>query len=196
MNLTERDRRALILLAMFVAGMLLYLFISGAGPSSESGASMQDAITAAERRLDKTRQIVAQVPAHEQIYKQVAEQLAVREKRVLVADTAQQAQAQLLGIIRKVARTQNPAVEIRSSEFSAVRQIGDAYGEAPVSVTMECGVDQLLNIVSELTAQPELASVSEMRVYSANQRQKTTNVRLTVSAIVPRRLAPERKGAL
>lgn len=195
MTLTERDRRALLILGMFVVGILLYILISDSPATAESSESPRQAIAAAEQRLEKMRQVAAQVPAQETILKRVQAQLAEREKRVVQAETAQQAQAQLLSAIRKVTRSQNPAVEVRASEFGQVRPMGDTYGEAPVSVTMECGVDQLLNIVTELAAQPELASVNELRVYSANQKQKTTNVRLTVSAIVPKRLVPDKKGS-
>ncbi len=195
MTLTERDRRALVILGMFVAGVLLYLLIADSPAAAGSAESPQQAIAAAEKRLEKMRAVAAQVPAQEAVLKQVQAQLAVREKRVLQAETAAQAQAQLLASVRKVTRSQSPPVDIRASEFGQVRPMADAYGEAPVSVTMECGVDQLLNIVTELTAQPDLAAVSEMRVYSANQKQKTANVRLTVSTIVPKRLVPEKKGS-
>ncbi|MDX1980587.1 MAG: type II secretion system protein GspM [Bryobacteraceae bacterium] len=195
MTLSERDRRALLILGLFVGGVLLYLLITGSPAAADNAMSPRQAIAMAEQRLEKMRQVAAQAPAQEAVYKQVAAQLAEREKRVLQADTAAQAQAQLLAAIRKVARGQNPQVDVRSSEFGQVRPLGEFYGEAPVSVTMECGVDQLLNVVSELTAQPELASVTELRVYSANQKQKTTNVRMTVSAVVPRRLVPDKKGS-
>src|SRR5262249_38176088 len=115
------------------------------------------------------------------------------ERRVLQADTAAQAQAQLLQIVRRVAQSQNPVVEVRGSEFGAVKALGD-YGEAPVSINVECGIEQLLNILSELTAQQELIAVNELRIYSANAKQKTNNVRLMVTAVVPKRLVPEKKG--
>jgi hypothetical protein len=194
MKLSERDRRALLLLGCAVIGILLYVLITDLPSESSSIASLQEAISVAERRLDRMRQIGAQLPAREEAYKRVAEQLAQREKRILTADTAAQAQAQLLTIVRRVATAQNPRVEIRNSEFGQVKAYGDHYGEVPVSINMECGIEQLLNIITELTSQPELVSLLELRVYSANQKQKTTNVRMTVSAVVPRKLVPDKKG--
>ncbi len=195
MTVSDRDRRALLILGMFVAGVLLYLLIADSPAVAGSNESPLEAIAGVEKRLEKMRQVAAQVPAHEAMLKQVQAQLAEREKRVMQAETAAQAQAQLLAAVRKATRAQNPPVEVRASEFGQVRAMGDAYGEVPVSVTMECGVDQLLNIVTELTSQPELAVINELRVYSANQKQKTTNVRLTVTGLVPKRLVPERKGS-
>lgn len=193
MTLSERDRRALLILGLFGIGVLLFEWITSA-PQGGDTVAPKDAIATAEQRLQRMRQTVAQVPGREAIHKQVTAQLAAREKRVLQADTGAQAQAQLLALVRKVARSQNPAVELRASEFGQVRPLGDAYGEVPVSVTMECDVLQLLNIITELTSQPEVVAVNELRVYSANQKQKTTNVRLTVSAAVPRSLVPDKKG--
>lgn len=194
MKLSERDRRALLLLGCAVIGVLLYVLITDTPSESLSSASPQKTIAVAERRLDRIRQTSAQVPGREEAYKRIADQLAQREKRVLTADTAAQAQAQLLTIVRRVAATQNPRVEIRNSEFGQVKAYGDFYGEVPVSINMECGIEQLLNIITELTSQPELVSLQELRVYSANQKQKTTNVRMTVSAVVPKRLVPDKKG--
>ncbi|MCC6343371.1 MAG: hypothetical protein IT166_14290 [Bryobacterales bacterium] len=193
MTLSERDRRALLILGFAAIGVLIYVLVTDS-PSGETDTPAES-ISSSEKRLERMRLLSAQVPGREEIYKQVSAQLAGREKRVLQADTAAQAQAQLLQTIRRVARAQSPAVEIRASEFGNVRPLGDHYGEAPVSVTIECGIEQLLNIVTELTSQPEITAVNELRIYSANQKQKTTNVRLSVSAVVPRRLVPERKGA-
>jgi Tfp pilus assembly protein PilO len=194
MKLSERDRRALLMLGCAVIGVLLYVLITDAPAESGSAVSSQEAISVAERRLDRMRQISAQAPGRQEAYKRVAEQLAQREKRILTADTAAQAQAQLLTIVRRVAMAQNPRVEIRNSEFGQVKAYGDHYGEVPVSINMECGIEQLLNIIAELTSQPELVSLQELRVYSANQKQKTTNVRMTISAVVPRKLVPDKKG--
>jgi hypothetical protein len=193
MTLSDRDRRALLLLGFAGIGVLLYTLISDAAPAGQSG-SPQEAIALAEKRLERMRQLAAEVPAREETYKQMAAQLAIREKRLLKADTAAQAQAQLLAVLRRVARAQNPPVELRASEFGTVRPFGEAYGEVPVSVMMECGIEQLLNILSDLTVQQEMAAVTDLRIYSANQKQKTTNVRLTVAGVVPKSLIRERKG--
>ncbi|MCS7025541.1 MAG: type II secretion system protein GspM [Bryobacteraceae bacterium] len=194
MKLSARDRRALLLLGCAVIGILLYVAITDAPEQTATAVSLEQAISAAEKRVERMRQLAAQLPARTQVYQKVMEQLAQREKRMLTADTAAQAQAQLLTILRRIASAQSPRIEIRNSEFGPVKAFGEHYGEIPVSITMECGIEQLLNLVAELTSQPELVALQELRVYSANQKQKTTNVRLTVSAVVAKKLVPERKG--
>jgi hypothetical protein len=193
MTLTERDRRALLFLGCAAIGTLLYVLITDSAPSGETSAP-QDLITTAEKRLDRVRKLAAEVPTREEQHKQMMTQLDAREKRLLQAETAAQAQAQLRQIVARITGRQNPPVDIKASEFGLVRPLGTEYGEVPVSVMIECGMDQLLNIVSELTSQPEMIAINEMRIYSANQKTKTSNVRLTVSAVVPKRLTPERKG--
>ncbi|MBI4905272.1 MAG: hypothetical protein HY820_16680 [Acidobacteria bacterium] len=193
MTLSERDRRALLLLGFAAIGTVLYVVISDTTVATGTPVSAQTSIPAAEKRLDRMRQMAALVPGREEVLKQVQAQVSQREKRILQADTAAQAQAQLLQIVRRVAQAQNPPVELRGSEFGAVKSLAD-FGEVPVSVNVECGVEQLLNILSELTAQQELLAVNELRVYSANAKQKTTNVRLMVTALVPKKLVPEKKG--
>jgi len=61
-----------------------------------------------------------------------------------------------------------------------------------VSVQIDCRIDQLVNILAALPAQPELVSTSDLRVTSSNAKEKTVGVRLTLSGVVPRRLVPEK----
>jgi hypothetical protein len=75
-----------------------------------------------------------------------------------------------------------------------VRPLGNDYGEAVVSVTFTARIDQLLNLLADITAQPELVSTQELRVGAPGNKQKTMNVRLTFSGVVPRKLVPEKKG--
>lgn len=190
--LPARDRRALALLgaALLVAG-LVYRFGS-TDSSSAVVAPAGNSVTLAEARLARLREIAATVPAKEQILKQVSADLAVREKGLLDAATAAQAQAKLLQLVRGLGAAETPPVEIRSTELNAIRPLGDAYGEASVSVQIDCRIDQLVNLLAALQAQPELVATREMRVLSSNAKEKTVNVRLTISGVVPRRLVPEK----
>ncbi len=113
---------------------------------------------------------------------------------MIPGDTADQAQAQLLQIIRRVARTQDPALDIRQSELGQPRPYGDAYGEVTVSVTIEARIDELVNLLAALSSQPEIIATGEVRCGAANPKTKAMSVRLTVSGLVPRRLVPDKKG--
>ncbi len=191
MNMSTRDRRALAALSVAVVLGLIYRFWpADSAPAVVAPASGNLALT--EKRLAKLRESAATVPAKEAIVKQVSGDLALREKGLITAATAAQAQAQLIQIIRRLGEGENPPVEIRSTEIGPVRALGDAYGEALVSVQIECKIDQLINMLAAIPAQPELIATSDLRVMSSNAKEKTVGVRLTLSGIVPRRLVPEK----
>jgi hypothetical protein len=48
--------------------------------------------------------------------------------------------------------------------------------------------------MAELANEPQLLATSEVRVAAANAKQKTIQVRLGLSAVVPKKLVPEKKG--
>ncbi len=193
MTLTTRDKRALIVLGVTTAFSLTVWFWPESRGVAVKSTSVAD-IPLAERRLQRLRQLAATAPAKEAALKQALADLAVREKGIVQADTAAQAQAQILQIVRRLARGQAPPLEMSGVEMGPVRPFGADYGEAVVSVTFTARIDQLLNLLADLTAQPELVSTEEMRIGAAGNKQKTMTVRLTVSGVVPRKLVPEKKG--
>lgn len=191
MNLSSRDRRALAWLAVAaVLGLTVYFWPTGGAAAVV--AQTGDPVALAEMRLARLRESAATVPAKENVFKKVAADLGVREKGIIQADTAAQAQAQLIQIIRRLGAAENPAIDIRSTELNPIRPFGDAYGEASVAVQIECRIDQLVNLLSSLETQPELIATSDLRVLSSNAKEKTVAVRMTISGVVPRRLVPEK----
>jgi hypothetical protein len=195
MNLRSRDRRALVWLAVAALLGLVIRFWPANDAAGGVVAPTGDAVTVAENRLARLRETAATVPGKENALKKVSADLALREKGIITADTAAQAQAQVIQIIRSLGAAENPPVEIRSTELNAIRPFGDAYGEASVAVQIECHIDQLVNLLAALQTRPELVATSDLRVLSANAKEKTVAVRLTVSGIVPRRMVAEKSQA-
>jgi hypothetical protein len=195
MTITDRDRRALLLLipALAVIGLLYYASTPKNIPPVVNATSQVTTIPAAELRLAQMRQSVARIPGKDQALKQAAGQLATRERGLIVADTANQAQEQVLQIMRRIGSAQSPAVEFRGVELSAPTRFGDAYGQVTIALTFECRIDQLVNMLADLSARPELVATSDLRMTAGNPKQKTVTVRLAVSGIVPRKLVPEKK---
>ncbi|MGH9615007.1 MAG: type II secretion system protein GspM [Bryobacteraceae bacterium] len=195
MTLQSRDKRALMLLGGAVALIGIYYFATSS-PSSGSTKVVAPVESApqAEQRVAQLRRAVATLPARERALKQAQGELALREKGLIQAATAPEAQAQLLQVVRRVAKSEQPPLELRQAEFAPPKPFGDAYGEVTVSVTTTCLIEQLVSFMADLTAQPELIATEDLRVGAAQPKQKTMPVRLTVSAIVPKRLAPARKA--
>jgi len=189
-RITTRDKRALALLGVAaIAAALVYRFGLPEGGSAVV-VPAGNPVTLAETRLARLREVAATVPAKEAILKQVSADLGLREKGMLSAETGAQAQAQLLQLIRKLGAAETPPLEIRGTELNPIRPLGDAYGEASVTVQIDCKIDQLVNLLAALQAQPELVATRELRLLSSNAKEKTVSARLTISGVVPRRLVP------
>jgi hypothetical protein len=175
--------------ALMIAGVVVRNWPDSATPSV---VAPTDTPARAEARLAQLRATAATIPDKEEILKKAQADLAVREKGLIVADTAAQAQAQLIQIVRAIGRNEAPPVEIRNTDSLAIRPLGDSYGEVTVGVQVECRIDQLVNMLAALAARPELVSTSDLRVTSNNVKEKIVVVHLTLAGVVPRKLVPEK----
>jgi Type II secretion system (T2SS), protein M subtype b len=191
MTISTRDRRAMILLGVCLL-LLLVLRFGVYGDKETSVVAATHSIPLAEKRLARLRQVVSTLAGKQSVLKQVNDEAAAREKGIIQAPTAQQAQAHLLETIRRAGK--NEGIDVRGGEFPNVQPLGKDYGEAAVVVTFECRIEQLVNFLAVLTAEPELLATNEIRVISTNQKEKKVSVRLTLAGVVPRKLVPEKRG--
>jgi hypothetical protein len=200
MTLSDRDRRALFILggALVLGGILYWYSNSSSSPSSSASSAKisapVDSVDRTQKRLAMLRRQAATLPGKEAVLKQVSLELAEREKGLIPGDTAEQAQAQLLQIVKRVAQQQTPPLEVGQVELGRPRPFGSAYGQVTVSITVTCRIEDLVNFLAALSAQPELTATEEIRFGTSNPKQKTMPVRLTVSGLVARRLVPTRKA--
>ncbi|HVO99447.1 MAG TPA: GspMb/PilO family protein [Bryobacteraceae bacterium] len=195
MTLTPGGRR---LIAWTLVSLLLtaiYSFWPQSSAPPVALAAPANSVSSAEKQLAKLREQAESAPTKQEILRQASADLAQREKGIINADTPQQAQAQIIQILRQLGADENPRVEIRSQEMGPVRPFGESYGEVVITVQIDCGIDQLTNIMAALGRRPELIASNEVRIHSVSPKDKTISVRLTVSGIVPRKLVPVRKGA-
>jgi hypothetical protein len=188
-SLSERDRRALILLGVVAVLFAGYRYLIVPTPEAVGGI---DSVPLAERRLNSLRQIAAALPEKEAALKQVDADLAGREKTIIAAGTAAQAQARLLEVARRVGNANG--IEIRGGDFLTPKTFGDVYGEVFAGVTFTCHIDQFVNFFADLSREPDLISPSELTVNSQDPKNKTLNVRMILSGVVTRKLVPEKKG--
>ncbi len=198
MTISDRDRRALIILgAAVVLGGIYYWYSNSSSSSSSGGAKISapvDSVDRSEKRLAMLRKQAAMLPGKQAVLKQVSLELAEREKGLIPGDTAEQAQAQLLQIVKRVAQQQTPPLDVGQVELGRPRPFGTAYGQVSVSITLNCRIEELVNYLAALSAQPELTATEEIRFGSSHPKQKTMPIRLTISGLVVRRLVPERKN--
>jgi len=196
-NLEPREKKALTALAValgLTVVVLIYEFWPTTSTVVVASASPQS-VQQMEQRLARVRELAAAVPGKQEILKKVGADLEVREKGLIRAETAQQAQAQVITILRGLGASEAPPIEIRATELGAITAFGDDYGAVNVSIQVECRIEQLLNFLGALAARPELIATRDLRVIACDPKQKTLNVRLTVAGIVPKNLVPQKKGA-
>lgn len=198
MTISDRDRRALYILGgALVLGGLYYWISNSSSSSSGSSAKISapvESVDRARQRLAILRRQAATLPGKEAVLKQASLELAQREKGLIPGDTAEQAQAQLLEIVKRVAQQQTPPLDVGEVELGRPRTFGTAYGQVNLSITVTCRIDQLVNFLAALSARPELVATEEIRFGTSHPKQKTMPVRLTISGLVARKLVPERKG--
>ncbi len=190
-ELSQRDRRALVGLTVAVLLFLGYHFLMR--PPGETVAGI-DSIPLAERRLNSLRQIAAALPAKEALLKQAEAEVAGREKTIIAAGTAAQAQAKLLEVARRVGNSNG--IEIRGGETSLTpKSFGDSYGEVFAGVTFNCRIDQFVNFFADLSREPDLLAPYELTINPAGDpKTKMLGVRMVLSGVVPRKLVPDKKG--
>jgi hypothetical protein len=178
-------------------GLFAIYWLATSASSSSSApktALAVESVDHAEKTLTRLRAQAATVPGREAVLKKVSNELVEREKGLIKGDTAAQAQAQLLQILREVARNQTPPLVIRNVELGNARAYGDAYGEVTVAINLDCRIDQLVNFLAYLSSQPELISTDDIRFGASNAKTKNSPIRVTISALVPRKLVPVKKA--
>lgn len=196
MTISDRDRRALLILAPILVLGGLYYWYSNYTPSSSSNSSKDapgESVERASKRLASLRKQAATLPGKEAVLKQVSTELAAREKGLIPGDTAEQAQAQLLQVLKRVAQQQTPPLDVGQVELGRPKTFGSDYGQVSVSITVTCHIEELVNFLAALSAQPELTATDEIRFGTSHPKQKTMPIRLTISGLVARRLVPKQK---
>lgn len=193
MNISPRERRLVLLVApaVLLAIVLRFALPDETAAPSGTGTSEAGDISLARQRAARMRQIIATTPAREASFKQATADLADRERGILQADTAPQAQALLLEIARRVGKTNE--IDVRGGDFGAPKIMGE-YGLVYTTITFECHVEQLVNFLADLSKQPEIIVPSEERITTTNPKLKIMGVRMVLSGVTPKKLVPEKKG--
>jgi Type II secretion system (T2SS), protein M subtype b len=193
-ELQPRHRRYLYWLAASLVVTAIYTYWSPGTPAVVAPVAA-DSVDTAQKQLTRLRQLAATVPQKEEILKGVQAELDKRESGFLTGDTAAQAQAQLLQILRRLCASSTPPIEIRNVERGTIMPLGDSYGAVNVTIQIDCPIEQVVNLLTSLAAEPELIYTSDLGLSSKNNpREKIVSVRLGVSGVVPRTLVPGKPG--
>src|SRR4029077_17242474 len=175
-------------------GLLVAIVLRSGLSNDSSGVVVapSDSIPAAEHRLERLRPLDATVPGKEEVLKKALAELDTRHAGMLKADTSAQAQAQLIEVIRRVAMANG--IDARGAEEMRVRPLANDYGEVSVTVTFSCAIEQLVNFLAALANEPQILATNEINISGGNDKKKNVQVRLGLSAVVPKKLVPAKRG--
>jgi hypothetical protein len=188
------DRKSILFV---VAGLLLVAVLAKygmfGGGQDASAVAPADSVQVAEKRLEILRQKAATVPGRETVLHQVQAELAQREKGIVIADTAEQARAHLMLTLHSVAAA-NGFDASGADTLPQPKPLGKDYGQVSVGQNFICGIDQLVNFLAAIANWPDILATESIYIGTLNKKEKTVQVRLTLSGVVPRKLVPEKKG--
>ncbi len=194
MTLAGMDRKTFIALAAAAGAVVLAILrLTGGGDSSGTVVSATESVPQAEQRLQRLRRLAATVPGKEDLLRKVSAELKSRETGVLPGETSAQAQGQLLDTIHRLA-AQNGFDARGAEQLGDARPLGNDYGEVSVVETFTCGIDQLVNFLSDLAREPRLLATTEIHISGGSDKKKNLQVRLTLSGVVARKLVPVKKA--
>ena len=191
MDFGTLERKTVIL---WISGVVLILSLRFVVLADRSPAvvTASESVPMAEKRLERLRQIAATVPGKEALMKLASGELESREKGMLKAETGAQAQAQLQELLHRVGGSNG--IDIRGVEDMRIKAFGSDYGEASVTVRFTCLIEQLVNLLAALANEPEMLSTNEIQVNGGTDKNKTIQVRLTLSGVVSKKLVPKNTG--
>ena len=176
-------------LASMIAGVLVRYGVVG---DKGSVVASHDSIPVARQRLEILRRKAATVPAKEAILKQVTAELQEREKGIVQASTAEQARAHLMEVLHHTAAA-NRFDSHGASQLPEPKPLGKDYGQVSVGQNFTCGIDQLVNFLSDIANEPEILATDTIFVAPVRNKNKDITVRLTFSGVIPKKLIPEKK---
>ena len=187
MRLAQRDQRALAILLLAVCGVGL-----SKAPRAFAPSPVETDPNLSEARLHKIQGLAADVEPVKASFREAKSRLASRESTLIEAADDKLAQEKLLNIVERLAESQSPPLALRGKELSSSRAFGD-YGKVSVTIATSCRIEQLVNFISDLSAQPEAVATEELHISGVSPESKQMRVRLTIGGLVPAKLIPKSK---
>jgi hypothetical protein len=193
-NVGTLDRKNALRLAAGLAAILILRFVVMAD-RSPAVVGVADSVPMAEKRLQLLRQTAATVSGKEALLKQATAELESREQGILKAETGAQAQSQLSELLHATGAANG--IDIRGMEDWRVKPLGSDYGEASVSVRFTCKIEQLVNFLAALANVPQMLSTNQIAINgTTDAKNKSIQVRLSLSGVVSKKLVPKTGSAL
>ena len=179
MQINKRDRRALQVGAIAVALWLILRF--AVLPVWDRWQQARTDLPLQETALIKYRQALAAAGAEKTTAETLEKRLREVESELLASATPALASAELQDWVRQTAA--NHAIEVRSSEFLAVRPQSNGYVQVPLGLQFQCRLDQLVNFLSAMHSGPKILAVPRLAIQSSGGVEKLLSVNMTIAGV-------------
>ena len=180
MAIGKRDQRALLLggvaLAVWVILRLAIL------PGWDRWQQDRTEMPLRETALIKYRQALAAESADKRTAESLRNRLRESESGLLQSSTPALASAEFQDWVRQT--TTNHAIELRTSEFLALRPQAHGYAQVPLGLQFQCRLDQLVNFLSELRSGSRIVAIPRLQIQSTGGPEKLVLVSLTVAGVM------------
>jgi Tfp pilus assembly protein PilO len=187
--MSQRDRRALIMLGIAVV-LFLVLQLNMFAPSAASGSAASDAaLDALEQRLQLAQIQARQRPLTEAELSAAQRRLERVESRLLESADPALAQAEMRSLVGQLLDAEG--IPLRSSRFSPVKIEQDRYAQVPLVVEFTCGIEQMVNLMAEIANSSRLLATRDIRIRPDKPEVKSIAVTMTVAGFLPMDRAPE-----
>jgi hypothetical protein len=188
MQIRERDKKAL---AAAVAALAVFaIFRFGIFPVWDRWQDEHVNLPVRERTLAKYREAVETSA----LWKTKAEvqqgRLRDAEAGLLTSATPALGSAELQDWIKQL--TAGQGIEILSSDFLPPRPLGSEYLQVPLGLRFDCRLDQLVNLLGQLSQGAKSLAVSRLSVQATGEKDKRVNVTMSVAGMMRAQGAPAR----
>ena len=180
MAIAKRDRRALqaggAALALWV--LLRFAIL----PAWDQLQQARAELPARENALIKYRQAIAQMDTAKKSAEGLEARLRESQAGLLESSSAALASAEIQEWIKQV--SSNHGIELRSSDFLALRPQANGYAELPIGVQFECRLDQFVDFLAELRSGPKIVAIPRLHVQSRDGPAKLLSVSMTLAGVM------------
>jgi Tfp pilus assembly protein PilO len=186
--MSQRDRRALILLGVALA-LFLVLQLDMFKPSSAGPAASDAALDALEQRLQLAQVQARQRPLTEAELNAAQKRLDKVESRLLESADSALAQAEMRSLVGQL--LDGEGIPLRASRFGAVKLEQDRYVQVPLVVEFTCGIEQMVNLMAAAANSSMLLATRDIRIRPDKAEVKSIAVTMTIAGFLPLERAPE-----
>lgn len=189
-SLSQRDRRALLALAVAAAMFLLLALV--ALPWMESAEKLRASLPLKEKTLRKYRQMVVLAGPRETDWENLQNRLVEAERGLLDSRAPALASAEMQQLVKQLMAQQG--LEMRGADFLPARAIKAAdttYTIAPLSLTFECTLDQLANFLLAARNSSKTLALDQLSTAAITPRPERPQKRVSVRMVIRGLMAAE-----